>query len=379
MADLPLEVPSELPLDILRVISLVDSASYFLMVQTCRGIAIPNAMAKFCVYRECVYLPTFEYIVQSVWLLPNGNPHSPDANTPAITLEDDHMRWYHNGRLHRDGGPAIINNDNGKTTQKWYRHGKQHRDDGPATIMSDRKEWWVNGRRYRANDKPQVVIHPFDPSTKRKIWYRGNNIHRDNDLPAVVSGDVQKWYQHNKLHRDSDLPAYIFEDVRKWYQHDELHRDGDLPAVVDPNFQMWYQHGLLHRDNDMPAAVYASGYKKWYQCGKLHRGDDLPAVIAGDLQEWYKFGKLHRNSRSPDASGSLGDDLPAVINKYNKVWYTNGMKHRLDAPAVVEEINGINEWWNHGRFLYKTIKPNYLYGLQSPNETTVRKSNGSSR
>ena len=52
------------------------------------------------------------------------------------------------------------------------------------------------------------------------ITYRVNGeIHRDNDLPAVIQADGTKWwYIDNKLHRDNDQPAVIDADGTKyWY------------------------------------------------------------------------------------------------------------------------------------------------------------------
>jgi len=51
------------------------------------------------------------------------------------------QRWYKNGELHREDGPAVIIG----SIQKWYLDGRLHRVDGPAVIDNDHQEWWVNG------------------------------------------------------------------------------------------------------------------------------------------------------------------------------------------------------------------------------------------
>ena len=40
-------------------------------------------------------------------------------------------RWYLNGLLHREDGPAIEYADR---TIAWYKNGERHRKDGPAVI-----------------------------------------------------------------------------------------------------------------------------------------------------------------------------------------------------------------------------------------------------
>jgi hypothetical protein len=58
------------------------------------------------------------------------------------------LRWYKNGKLHRDGGPAVCQ-DGGKF---WYKNGKRHREDGPAIEWaSGNKEWYVNGMLHRTD------------------------------------------------------------------------------------------------------------------------------------------------------------------------------------------------------------------------------------
>jgi len=49
-------------------------------------------------------------------------------------------------------------------------------------------------------------------------------------------------------------------------EKDQLHRDNDLPAVEDADgFKSWWRHGKPHRDNDLPAIEdNFDGYKVWY-------------------------------------------------------------------------------------------------------------------
>lgn len=51
----------------------------------------------------------------------------------GAVLQDDgcYAVFDNDGRLHREGGPAVVYPDG---MQRWYRHGRLHRDDGPAVI-----------------------------------------------------------------------------------------------------------------------------------------------------------------------------------------------------------------------------------------------------
>jgi len=55
-------------------------------------------------------------------------------------------RWFLNGKIHREDGPAVVWADGSKF---WFIDDKRHRDDGPAVVWSTgTKEWWLNGRKY---------------------------------------------------------------------------------------------------------------------------------------------------------------------------------------------------------------------------------------
>ena len=44
-----------------------------------------------------------------------------------------------NGKLHRDGGPAVICLDG---RRYWYQNGLRHRYDGPALVYPDGRQYW---------------------------------------------------------------------------------------------------------------------------------------------------------------------------------------------------------------------------------------------
>ena len=52
----------------------------------------------------------------------------------AMIQRQDRQEWYHDGKLHREDGPAV-QWDSGAT--EWWLHGRLHRDDGPAVEWAD--------------------------------------------------------------------------------------------------------------------------------------------------------------------------------------------------------------------------------------------------
>ena len=56
---------------------------------------------------------------------------------------DGTIRWYKNGRLHREDGPAIEYHDGGCGSE-WFLNGKRHREDGPAIIWPSGQYWYLD-------------------------------------------------------------------------------------------------------------------------------------------------------------------------------------------------------------------------------------------
>lgn len=99
------------------------------------------------------------------------------------------QRWLINGKLHREDGPALIDNEG----VKWYYNGKLHRDDGPAQILTDGTQF----------------------------WYRYGRKHRNGGPATIYASGGQRWLLNGKYHRE-DGPAIIYADgSHEWYLHDE--------------------------------------------------------------------------------------------------------------------------------------------------------------
>jgi hypothetical protein len=67
-----------------------------------------------------------------------------------VVVENGTKFWYHNGKLHREDGPAVeyVNGDS-----QWYLNGKRHREDGPAVEnISGNKYWYLKGIKYSESE-----------------------------------------------------------------------------------------------------------------------------------------------------------------------------------------------------------------------------------
>jgi len=99
---------------------------------------------------------------------------------------DNSKRWYLNGVLHREEGPAIIY-CNG--TFIWFKNGVEHREDGPARIDSDGFiAWYKDGVQHRDGGPAAIT------SEGTRVWFKDGMIHRE-DGPAVEypNGDEEWW------------------------------------------------------------------------------------------------------------------------------------------------------------------------------------------
>jgi hypothetical protein len=65
---------------------------------------------------------------------------------------DGTRRWYLDGLLHREDGPAVLYPDGGR---EWWRFGQLHRDRGPAIERADgSEEWWQGGKQRKRRLQP---------------------------------------------------------------------------------------------------------------------------------------------------------------------------------------------------------------------------------
>ena len=111
----------------------------------------------------------------------NWDDDVPKNFTGIAEWLDGSKRWFLNGELHREDGPAI---DAVTGTKKWFLNGELHREDGPAVEWANGgKEWWINGERHRA-DGP--AIEYVDGSKQWKVDFTLPS----NSLPFIFIEEI---------------------------------------------------------------------------------------------------------------------------------------------------------------------------------------------
>lgn len=103
----------------------------------------------------------------------------------------------------------------------------------------------------------------------------------DNDTPARSSFSrngypLKEFYRQNQLHRDNDLPAFegVIEQnkgptqVTGWFVNGLAHREGDKPSAIEFSFHenletiTYSKNGLLDRDPSIGPASFVLRYSK---------------------------------------------------------------------------------------------------------------------
>lgn len=111
------------------------------------------------------------------------------------------IRWYKDGELHRDDGPAVDRYDGVKI---WYINGKPHREDGPAVEYSDgRKDWFLNGVRHREGG-PAIEF-----ATGSKEWYHCGELHREDGPAREYLSGTKLWYLNDIEYTEEEFNQWL--------------------------------------------------------------------------------------------------------------------------------------------------------------------------
>ena len=101
-----------------------------------------------------------------------------------LSEDTTRTRWFKDGELHREDGPAVEWSDGG---EEWYLNGQRHRTDGPAVIFTDgTKSWWLNGNRHR-DDGPAVIF-----ADGSKEWWLNDKEYTEKKYNKLMSQAVAK-------------------------------------------------------------------------------------------------------------------------------------------------------------------------------------------
>ena len=146
--------------------------------------------------------------------------------------------WYKNGYLDRKKKPArvaVTTRVDGKKfiSKKWYKDGVLHRDNGPAIDLSDgTKVWYTNGKR----EKLEYAFGHVE-------YYKNNILHKE-DGPAIIKKDGStEWYKHGLLHRENGPAIERSDGTKAWYE------DGKLIERAGPNYSYCEKEVTINLNN----------------------------------------------------------------------------------------------------------------------------------
>jgi hypothetical protein len=100
-----------------------------------------------------------------------------------VKIKDDIdviKRYYKNNKLHRDNGPAVVENclSGWDVASYWYKEGVIHREDGPAVELLDHMndkvthEYYINGIQYKESEyREKIVEYKKEEKRKREHFF----------------------------------------------------------------------------------------------------------------------------------------------------------------------------------------------------------------
>lgn len=194
--------------------------------------------------------------------------------------------------FHNDNGPALTYKTG---TYMYAQNGLIHRPSGEGPAVSIAGESGINWQTHtlRGNE-------PNEPNSKMDFYLEDNLLNREDGGPAIDSKYFKAWAQKGLVHRDLDLPAIVTgtplapESIKEYYQHGARHRNNGPALVIDsglgaPQLEVYIKNGLIDR-HDGPA-IKEPGKEVWVKNGVIDR-DDGPAITIGKQQFWVKNGVL---------------------------------------------------------------------------------------
>lgn len=128
--------------------------------------------------------------------------------TICTTTENGMQIWLNDGKLHREGGPAIevVKGSTWETAwgvnEEWWWHGKRHRQGGPAVVKCGCKEWYLHGEFHR-EDGPSI-----EWPDGSKQWYWHGVRHRTDGPAIITAGKDEEWWLYGEKLTGSALLLY---------------------------------------------------------------------------------------------------------------------------------------------------------------------------
>ena len=118
--------------------------------------------------------------------------------------------------------------------------------------------------------EPQEIKELYETCKETKVMFNEQTKHTNFIVSCnrIILNKEIKWFKLKNIKLKLLETYENINGTQEWYKNGEIHRDNDLPAVIRANgTQKWYKNGNRHRDNDLPAVIFSNGSQEWYKNG----------------------------------------------------------------------------------------------------------------
>lgn len=326
----------------------------------------------------------------------------------------DHLgtwRWFKDGVLHRENGPAIEWDDGDKY---WYKNNVLHREAGPAIecVNPNDNQYYLDGAfktkaqfdsiinkkknlKYSKDNPPtapgtydlgdgiSIYIAAYGKDTFT-LWQRDYKNHRD-DGPAIIDqwGNKEYWVD-GKRHREDGPAVEHANGDKEYHVNGEPHRlDGPALDYINGAYH-WYKDGLRHCETG-PASWIPGGRKEYYLNDKKVSKKVIDALIASkNSEEVYDLSEEkikeideraikvieahmkpipYSETNLPTEIGiyDFGNGKSYIVTENFVMWKNNGLYHKLDGPAMIFK-DGTKKWFVDDK-LHRSDGPAIEWGI----------------
>lgn len=275
-----------------------------------------------------------------------GELHS--FNGEAASIWNGVSRWYKENKLHRDFGPASID----EKSQTWYKDGKKHRLDGPAYYVigdnSEEDKWFYEGVEY-----PFLEWEKVTRGQRNKVVIIKGVDYREEWL---TDGSCYKFDSKGHYHCDTGAAVNYASGNFAYYKHGKSHREGG-PATKTIEFEKWYKDGLLHNEEG-PAIKGKNITEYWLENTRL-TFDDWELKTRGKRKNIVRWDMGTYEYREYETNGSYaqylkkgnvihGKSITLEGGDYDgEYFYYMGVLSNINGPAIKLK-NGKEEFWFKG-------------------------------
>lgn len=99
--------------------------------------------------------------------------------------EHETFKWYKDGKLHREDGPAVIWDSGHK---EWYQNGVLHREDGPAFEgKNGTQSWYLKGVQYTEEEFKNWDKRNLISNWKLDISWLNSYIELDSETQKLIA------------------------------------------------------------------------------------------------------------------------------------------------------------------------------------------------